>query len=114
MRMLIESIVKKDYLLIKVQQEADGDTDFDQLRKVMTEYIEKGSTKIALSLAINAYPYSKLISALVHCNRLIEKVGGTLAVVQPNQDFLDVLKQTKLDKVFKVFSSEAELAADSD
>jgi anti-anti-sigma regulatory factor len=58
---------------------------------------------------MNTYPYSRLISVLIQCNNLVKERGGALAVVQSNPDFLDVLKRTRLDDIFILAKSEAEL-----
>ncbi|MBD3390663.1 MAG: hypothetical protein GF418_01445 [Chitinivibrionales bacterium] len=108
--MKIESLVQHGYEIFRVQQESDDDTDFSSVEARVAQSLDDGSRKIAISLSINAYPYSKLISVLVRCNKLAEDHGGTLAVVQPNTDFLDIIKRTKLDQVFTVVPAEADLA----
>ena len=108
--MLIESHDSHSYRIIRVEQEGEEDTDFGQIEDLVAKYVAEGMTKIAISLSINAYPYSKLISVLVRCDQLVKERGGTLAVVQSNKDFIEVLKRTKLDAVFRIAASEEELA----
>ncbi len=108
--MLIESHDSQGFRIVRVEQESEEDTDFVQVEELVARYADEGAVNIALSLSINAYPYSKLISVLVRCKQIVQERGGVLAVVQSNKDFVEVLKRTKLDEIIKIAASEADLA----
>ena len=87
--MIIESGRKHGFCVIHIQQENVDDTDFSPVESLVEKHAREGDGRIAVSMGMNVYPYSKLISVLVRCNKLVQDQGGTLAVVQPNPDFLD-------------------------
>jgi len=107
--MLIKCHSNYGFHIIRIEQDFEEDTDFENLKNSVTQGLEDGHTKIALSMGINTYPYSKLISVLIQCNNLAKGRGGVLAIIQPNKDFLDVLIRTRLDDILLIVSSEEDL-----
>jgi hypothetical protein len=107
--MIIEFSSQSGFRIIHMQQENIGDTDFSQIEGLVEKCMLDGNRKVALSMGINVYPYSKLISVLIRCSAIVLEHGGKLAVVQPNPDFLEVLKRTRLEQVFAIASSESDL-----
>jgi anti-anti-sigma regulatory factor len=108
--MKIECVSQFGYEIVRVAQENPDDTNYSSIAKTVAKLVRKKKKAIAVSLSINAYPYSKIISALIQCSRIVGEYDGVLAVVQPNTDFIEVLKRTKLGEVFRIVASESDLA----
>ena len=109
--MLVESRLVKNFRLLDVRDDTFNDDDLKDLRKLVESYVEEGETRIAILSNPNAYPYSKLISALVQCNQIVAGKDGQLAVIQPNKAFLDVLQKMRLDVVMGIHHTLAEFEA---
>jgi anti-anti-sigma factor len=97
------------YSVLRILQDSFTEGDVESLKQQIEQYLSQGKAKIVLSFTPDSYPYSKLLTLLTQCKRLIESRGGRLIIVHPNQDFLGILEQTKLKHVFEVYSSEDEI-----
>lgn len=107
----IESYYKNSYQIIKIRANSFIDADFSKLYKLIEGHLTNGRVNVAIFFNPNSYPYSKLISFLVHCIHSIEEYGGTLAVIQPSEEFLQILKTINLDNIIKIFPSENDITS---
>jgi anti-anti-sigma regulatory factor len=107
--MVLETHQAGKYRVLHIKDQAYTESDLAELKKQVESYLEEGSINIALSLNAEVYPYSRLISLIIQCNKMAKKHGGTMAVIQSNKEFKAVIKAMRLDVVVAVYDSEKEL-----
>jgi len=107
--MLFQPAYQGSYYILRILQDSFTEGDVESLKKQIEDCMDEGKMKIVLSFTPASYPYSKLLTLLTQCHRLIKERGGKLIIVHPNQDFLDILDQTKLLNVLEVYSAEDEI-----
>ncbi len=77
------------------------------LREVVTNLLEKGSKKILLNFRRVGYIDSAGLGELVRTHISVQRQGGKLKMVNLDQRVQDLLKATRLQKVFDVYQDEA-------
>ncbi len=107
--MQIESITQSGYKIFRIRDKIVADSDIEEVAKEVEKELKKGRKKIALSFLPATYPYSPVLSSLTRCHRTAELYDATVSVVSAKQEFLDVLLETHLDRVFEICRSEEEL-----
>ncbi len=107
--MLIESLFKHNFQILKISQNSDKNNSFSDLKEFIEELLKKGNTNIALSFSEDFHIHSKPIGILVVCNEMIKKYDGTLAIINPNSHISELLKMTGVDKQITIFDSENDL-----
>jgi anti-anti-sigma factor len=107
--MLFQPGYQGDFYVLRILQDSFTDGDMESLKKQIEDSMDDGKVRIALSFTPASYPYSKLLTMLTQCYRLIKDRGGKLVIVHPNQDFHDIMEQTKLLNVLEVYVSEDEI-----
>jgi anti-sigma B factor antagonist len=75
-------------------------------RRVVTGLLEGGSKRILLNLRGVEYVDSSGLGELVQTHTVLQRQGGQLKIVNPNQKVQDLLKATGLHKVFDVYKDE--------
>jgi anti-anti-sigma regulatory factor len=111
MSMLIETYATNGFQILKVKDPVNLGTDLADIRRLVDEYLGKGLHNIALSFTPDSYFYTKHISILVQCLERIKEAGGRLAVINPNDDILDVLKTIGFLDLTSIYKSEAEIGS---
>lgn len=107
--MLIESLFKNNFQILKISQNTDKNNSFNDLKEFIEELLKKGNINIAISFSRDFHIHSKPIGILVACNEMIKKYNGTLGIINPNEHISDLLKMTGVDKQIKIFASENDL-----
>ena len=107
--MLFQPGYQSGCYLLRILQDSFTEGDVEALLKQIDDYLDEGKTKIVLTFTPASYPYSKLLTMLTQCHRLVEKRGGKLIIVHPNPDFHEIIEQTKLKSVLEVYSSEDDI-----
>jgi anti-sigma B factor antagonist len=77
------------------------------LREVISNLLEKGSKRILLNFLRVGYIDSSGIGELVRTHTTLLKHGGQVKMVNLNLKLQELLKLTRLDKVFDVYEDEA-------
>jgi|GEM_PF-3842813 len=107
--MEVESVVRGKNMIFRITEKIIADSEIDELAKKVEEELKKGGKKIVISFLPPSYPYSPVLSALTRCYRIAQQYNASVAVVAPKQEFIDVLLETHLDRMFEILRSEEEL-----
>ncbi|MBD3346042.1 MAG: STAS domain-containing protein [Chitinivibrionales bacterium] len=108
--MLIESTYIHGYQLLKIKKELNLNSDLTELRQIIEEYVEKGPINIALKFTDDSYLYTKSIASLVQSFEMVRDHGGKMAVINPNEDIIEVLNTVGFTDLVKICKNEEELA----
>lgn len=101
-----------DYSAVKVLQvseDLDINSDITELRFVVEQQLQLGNLHFAFSFTKNSYLYTRSIAILISCAEMIKEQHGTLAIVNANEDILDLINLIDFDKVINVCNSLEEL-----
>ena len=107
--MLLQPANHNGYQVLRILQNTFSDDDIEALKRQIKEYLDKGITRIALAFIESIYPYSKLVSLITQCYRMINEKRGSLVVVQPSQAFARVADSLNLPTVVRIVASEDDL-----
>ncbi|MBI3628299.1 MAG: STAS domain-containing protein [Candidatus Rokubacteria bacterium] len=91
-----------------------GDLDMgtaDQMKRTLTELIEKGQSKLVMDLTDVAYVDSSGLGALVAAMKRARAVGGNLKLCGLQEDVRSIFEMTRLIKVMAVHSDRQEAVA---
>ena len=109
------------HLQINVEQRDDhtilspqGDVDFatgPELRKAITETLVAGDVNLVVDLLGVDFIESTGLGALIGGRRRAEAVNGSLSLVCTEEQLLRIFEITGLDKIFDIYPSEEEAAA---
>jgi anti-sigma B factor antagonist len=77
------------------------------LSETIRELTKKGQKKILLNLAAVTYVDSSGVGQLVGALTTARNQSGDIKLLRPSNQVLDLLKTTKLDKVFDIQEDEA-------
>jgi anti-sigma B factor antagonist len=99
----------KPYTLVAVAGEADI-TNRDDLRGVLdAEVIQRPATLI-VDLSGLRFMDSSALHVILQANRALDREGGVMALVAPQEAVAKMLKLTTADRLIPVFSSVADAA----
>ena len=79
--------------------------------KYLNKLLDEGATKILLSLEYLDFIASTGLRVILSTGKKLAKVGGKLALCNPNLTVNDVLKMSGFNQMFNVFDSEEEALA---
>ena len=82
----------------------DGSSAND-LSAEIVNHIQSGTKIVLLDFADVTFMNSSGIGALVSALKITKKSGGNLYICSPSFQIRDILRITKLDKLFKVFTT---------
>jgi len=91
-----------------------GDLDMgtaDQMKRTLTELVEKGQSKLVMDLTGVAYVDSSGLGALVAAMKQARAVGGNLKLCGLQEDVRSIFEMTRLIKVMAVHSDRQEAVA---
>jgi anti-anti-sigma factor len=109
MRMKIKTSRRGDYCILSVKERVTADTEIDDMIAAVKKCVEEGAVNVAVCFTHDSYLSTRSISALVQCNTLVDRRGGTLAIVEPNQEILDTLDTTGLVNLIRVLASQEDI-----
>ena len=92
----------------------EGDVDLNsspQLRKIFTELLEKGATKIVVNFEKVSYIDSSGLATLIEMLQRLKKNQGVIHLVQMNDKIRNIFEITKLNKLFTIYRTQAEALA---
>ena len=107
--MLFQPGYQDGFYIIRVLQNSFTEGDAEALKNRISDYMDEGKMNIVLSFTPDSYPYSKLLTILTQCHRLVKSRNGRLVVVHPNRDFHEIIEQTKLANVLEAYASEDDI-----
>jgi len=93
----------------------DGDVDIDsspELRKTFNELIADKAKKIVLNLAKVSYIDSSGLATFVEFLKLAKGYGGDIRLANLTEKVKGLFEITKLDRIFKVYSTPEEAVGD--
>lgn len=85
-----------------------GDGGDAMLKDKMGSLVQQGNKKVLLNLGEVSYVDSAGLGAIVQAYATLNKIGGTLKVLNATKRIKDLLSITKLLTIFDTFDNEAE------
>lgn len=104
-----ESYEKGHFHIINIKEALNLTSQIDELEKVVNALLEQNRTNIAIHFANESCLCSSSGTVLIHCWENIKDHGGTLALININQEIRDFLNIIDFDSLIKICKSEAEL-----
>jgi anti-anti-sigma factor len=105
----IESDEVNGYQVFRIKEDLALGADFGSLTALLDRALKKGRGKVAIHFTPRSYLYTPTIARLVEYYKLLSDKGGTLCLVQPNEEILQVLETIGLTKLIRIVSSEEEI-----
>jgi anti-sigma B factor antagonist len=100
----------KPYTLVAVAGEADI-TNRDDLRGVLDAEVAQRPTTLIVDLSGLRFMDSSALHVILQANRALDREGGVMALVAPQDAVAKMLKLTTADRLVPVFPSVTEAAA---
>ncbi|MGD0554612.1 MAG: STAS domain-containing protein [Streptosporangiaceae bacterium] len=98
------------YTLVALSGEADV-TNSDQLRNLLDTEVAKQPSNLIVDLAGVSFMDSSALHALLRANRALDRQGGVLALVAPQEAVARMLSLTAADRIVPVYRSVDEAAS---
>jgi anti-anti-sigma factor len=105
----IQSTFVNGYQVFKIKEDLALGADFGALTDLVERAIKKGRVKVALHFTPRSYLYTPTVARLVEYYQLLQQHGGSLCIVRPNDEIVEVLEVIGLTKLVRIVSSEEEL-----
>jgi len=89
-----------------------GEVDMHQspeLEKILSKLTDQKVSEILVNLSQTTYLDSSGIATLVECFRKVKVYGGKFCLVELNEKILPIFEIMRLDKVFTICSTMAEV-----
>lgn len=99
------------YTLIALSGEADV-TNSDQLRDLLDTEIAKQPDHVVVDLSGLSFMDSSALHALLRANRALDRVGGVLSLVAPQEPVARMLSLTAADRLVPVYPNLAAAVGD--
>jgi anti-anti-sigma factor len=106
---LIESRRRNGVQVFDIKNDLNVFSSFDRLTGLVEEAFAGGLSHIALCFTKGSYLNTRLISHLVQYLTMAEDHGGTLSLVRPNQEIVNVLEMIGLAHLIRRYDSEDDL-----
>jgi anti-sigma B factor antagonist len=98
------------YTLVGISGEADV-TNSDELRRLLDEEVALQPRTLIIDLSGLRFMDSSALHVILRANRAMDRQGGVLALVSPQEAVAKILRLTTADRLIPVFASVAEAAA---
>ncbi len=112
----MEDFIKKienDVIIIVVNISRATYNDAMIFKKILThDIIERKFKKIIIDISKCDFIDSTFLGAIVYCKRELDKLGGQLRIIQPDNNFGISLERTSILEVLKSYNT-IELAMES-
>ncbi|MBE7437542.1 MAG: STAS domain-containing protein [Spirochaetales bacterium] len=104
------SVRSKDkHKIIAIKGEVDL-YSVGQLKKDIMSHIDDTVTSLVIDMTELSHMDSSGIALMAQLQKKMKSVNGSFCFLNINQDVMNVLKLAALDKFFKIYNSEAEIA----
>jgi hypothetical protein len=104
-----ETLQKGRCVIVRILEDVNLNTDLNSLLTVVERSIVAGNKHIAFSFGEGSFLYTRHIATLVKCFEKLRDSGGTLAVIHPNRDIIDILALIDPEQMIIKADSEEEL-----
>jgi anti-anti-sigma factor len=94
---------KSDYSLIKLGGVLIESLETDEFDKIINKLINENEKNLIVDLEEVYYANSTGLSVLFGAYRKLDKVGGTIKLINLNKKFKKLLSITKFDTLFKIY-----------
>lgn len=81
------------------------------VRTTMCKHIEHGSIQHVFDMRELSELDTRTMATLIRALRLVREVGGSISLVAENPNVLNTLSTTALDRVFGVYTNDADAIA---
>jgi len=100
----------KDFVAVAIDGEVDLNSS-PQLRKVFTEILSQGASKILINFVKVSYIDSSGLATLIEMMQRLKKENGQMRLVGMSDKVKSLFEITKLDKLFLIYRTEEEALA---
>jgi hypothetical protein len=109
--MLLDIHKRGQYGVVRVLEDLTINTDPGRLRKIVEDYVAKGTFNVAFSFTPSTFPSSRLMAILVSSREILKRHEGVLAIISPNEKMIDTFNVLNLahGDYFLLIDSEEEL-----
>jgi ABC-type transporter Mla MlaB component len=108
--MIIEVHETGSYKVLNIRDNLDINSDFSELKKVIDDYVQKGTRDFALRFSSSSILHTKSVSVLISCVELIKENQGNIAIIDANESIMDLLRLIDIgDSMIRLCASEHEL-----
>ena len=99
---------KGNFFFVELAGKIDRLKDAIVLKSYINSIIEKGTLNVAINLSKVTYLDSGALNVLIYSHDILNKKGGKLVLIEPNEYVHDVLTVVGLEKLVKIFLTEEE------
>ena len=107
--MRIEQHHKNGYLVLRIMEDLTLRSDMSELRDIIGKKLSKGITHFAIAFTSRTFLFSKYITVLIQCRKMIQEHHGRLAVIQANDHVVETLNIIGLDRSLEICADEQAL-----
>ena len=104
--MVIETYENAKYQVLRLKEKKNAIKNLEELKDLITGYLERGKYYIAVSFSDATYIYSGALKVLIACHKMISEKGGMLCIIEPDPSLFDILETLNIDRVINIFVSE--------
>ena len=97
--------------ILRINERLGITTDVSDLREALRQAIEDGHLHVAVSLNGDSFLSSRTLALLIENAEKLTARGGSLSVIAPNSQILEVLAIFDLEWTLRTVKSESELLA---
>ena len=101
-----------DFVIVGINGEIDINSS-PQLRKSFAEIVDSGKTKIIIDFEEVAYIDSSGLATLIEMMQRLKRNQGVMHLIRMSDKIKGLFEITKLDKLFKIYSTQEEALASS-
>jgi anti-anti-sigma regulatory factor len=105
----MQVIRKNDKSIIRISEHISSDTDIEEITGAVSHEINSGSGHIVISFINVSHPYSAVMSMINRSHSLTSSKGVAFSVVAFKRELIDVLIETRCNRLFGIFRSEQEM-----
>ena len=104
--MVIETYEHGKYQVLRLKEKKNAISNLEELKDLITGYLERGKNYVAVSFSDATYIYSGAIKILISCHKMISSKGGELCIIEPDPSLFDILENLNIDRVINIYVSE--------
>lgn len=105
----IEQHYRNGYLILRVMEDLTLRSDISELRDIISTKLAEGTVRFAIAFTSRSFLFSRYITVLIQCHKMIQDHNGRLAIIQANDHVLQTLNIIGLDRFLEICSSEEDL-----
>jgi hypothetical protein len=106
---MINKTVSKGKSILKIDFQISSDAEADEIFNSIEEELDSGAKHIVLFFAFICYPYLPYVSLCIRCSSMVKSRNAEFTVIAFKTEFIDVLLETRSERLFNVFRTEQEM-----